>query len=362
MSQDGVSTGYRITNNVIHTIDGASVHASGRHANGQVTHNVCRNGQTRVDGGDQNVASQEHGGSEQRGRDRRVGVQRVHRANNQTVSYTGGSGRCGYATASPKGTASDGTDIGRTAAVGTPAPAAAGHHGARDDDHLRTGRPQQLDERVARVQLQRVGLGVRVQARQRRLRRVHEPEELQRAEHRFAHVQRARDRRGGQHRRHAGDVDVDDQRAGRHAAAGHDDRPLSVQSDDRGERLVRVLVERVRVVPRSMCKLDSGAGGAVVEPQELQFGLSDRLAHVQPARDRRGRRHRRHARRRGRRRPTRRPTPRRRTPRSARARTIPPTTRPRRSRSPPRRRAPRSRAASTAAPVTRARARGPRRR
>ncbi|MGZ6793084.1 MAG: hypothetical protein ACXVFV_09030, partial [Mycobacteriales bacterium] len=31
---------------------------------------------------------------------------------NQTVTYTGGSGRCAYATASPKGTASDGTDIG----------------------------------------------------------------------------------------------------------------------------------------------------------------------------------------------------------------------------------------------------------
>ena len=32
MSPDGVSTGYRITNNVIHTCDGLSVHASGRHA------------------------------------------------------------------------------------------------------------------------------------------------------------------------------------------------------------------------------------------------------------------------------------------------------------------------------------------
>ena len=31
---------------------------------------------------------------------------------NQTVSYSGGSGRCAYATASPKGTASDGSDIG----------------------------------------------------------------------------------------------------------------------------------------------------------------------------------------------------------------------------------------------------------
>ena len=41
---------------------------------------------------------------------------------NQTVSYTGGSGRCAYATASPKGTASDGTDIGLNSCGATQPP------------------------------------------------------------------------------------------------------------------------------------------------------------------------------------------------------------------------------------------------
>ena len=43
---------------------------------------------------------------------------------NQTVTFTGGSGLCGYVTASPKGTASDGTDIGlNSCGATTPPPA-----------------------------------------------------------------------------------------------------------------------------------------------------------------------------------------------------------------------------------------------
>ena len=112
MSPDGVSTGYRISNNVIHTATGYPCMHLGDTRNGSVTHNVCRNGAIRVYGGNQNQASQ--------GmvvRDNASGIDASACSgctidHNQTVTYTGGSGRCAYATASPKGTASDGTDIG----------------------------------------------------------------------------------------------------------------------------------------------------------------------------------------------------------------------------------------------------------
>src|SRR3954451_3919008 len=112
MSPDGVSTGYRITNNVIHTATGYPCMHLGDTRNGSVTHNVCRNGEIRVYGGNQNQASQNMGV-----RDNAAGIDASACSgctidHNQTVSYTGGSGRCAYATASPKGTASDGTDIG----------------------------------------------------------------------------------------------------------------------------------------------------------------------------------------------------------------------------------------------------------
>jgi hypothetical protein len=56
MSPDGVSTGYRITNNVIHTTTGYPCMHLGDTRSGSVTHNVCRNGSIRVYGGNQNVA------------------------------------------------------------------------------------------------------------------------------------------------------------------------------------------------------------------------------------------------------------------------------------------------------------------
>src|SRR4051795_6786157 len=112
MSPDGVSTGYRITNNVIHTATAYPCMHLGDTRNGSVTHNVCRNGQIRVYGGNQNQASQN-----MVVRDNAAGIDASACSgcsidHNQTVTYTGGSGRCAYATASPKGTASDGTDIG----------------------------------------------------------------------------------------------------------------------------------------------------------------------------------------------------------------------------------------------------------
>src|SRR3954468_19870378 len=122
MSPDGVSTGYRITNNVIHTSTAYPCMHLGDTRAGTVTHNVCRNGQIRVYGGNQNQASQ--------GmvvRDNAAGIDASACSgctidHNQTVSYTGGSGRCAYATASPKGTASDGTDIGLNSCGATQPP------------------------------------------------------------------------------------------------------------------------------------------------------------------------------------------------------------------------------------------------
>jgi hypothetical protein len=123
MSPDGVSTGYRITNNVIHTATGYPCMHLGDTRSGSVTHNVCRNGQIRVYGGNQNQASQnmvvrDNGASIDASACSGCTID-----HNQTVTYTNsGSGRCAYATASPKGTASDGTDIGLNSCGATQPP------------------------------------------------------------------------------------------------------------------------------------------------------------------------------------------------------------------------------------------------
>src|SRR3954452_23720532 len=122
MSPDGVSTGYRITNNVIHTSTAYPCMHLGDTRAGTVTHNVCRNGQIRVYGGNQNQASQN-----MVVRDTPAGIDASACSgcsidHNQTVSYTGGAGGCAYATASPKGNASDGTDIGLNSCGATQPP------------------------------------------------------------------------------------------------------------------------------------------------------------------------------------------------------------------------------------------------
>jgi hypothetical protein len=122
MSPDGVSTGYRITNNVIHTATAYPCMHLGDTRSGSVTHNVCRNGSIRVYGGNQNQASQN-----MVVRDNAAGIDASACSgcsidHNQTVTYTGGSGRCAYATASPRGTASDGTDIGLNSCGATQPP------------------------------------------------------------------------------------------------------------------------------------------------------------------------------------------------------------------------------------------------
>jgi hypothetical protein len=122
MSPDGVSTGYLIENNVIHTSTGYPCMHLGDTRSGTVRHNVCRNGAIRVYGGNQNVPSQS-----MTVQDNAAGIDASACTgctidHNQMVTYTGGSGRCAYATASPKGTASDGTDIGLNDCSGPPPP------------------------------------------------------------------------------------------------------------------------------------------------------------------------------------------------------------------------------------------------
>ena len=141
MSPDGVSTGYRITNNVIHTSTAYPCMHLGDTRSGTITHNVGRNGQIRVYGGNQNVASQNMTVRDNGATIDASACSGCTIDHNQTVTYTGGSGRCAYATASPKGTASDGTDIGlnelrRHPAPAAPAAAAVGHHRTRHQHHL----------------------------------------------------------------------------------------------------------------------------------------------------------------------------------------------------------------------------------
>jgi hypothetical protein len=124
MSPDGMSTGYRISNNVIHTVQGFPCMHLGDTRDGRITHNVCRNGPIRVYGGNQNVASQSMVVQNNAADILDSACSGCTVDHNQTVTYTGGSGRCAYATASPKGTASDGTDIGLNSCSGTQPPPA----------------------------------------------------------------------------------------------------------------------------------------------------------------------------------------------------------------------------------------------
>ena len=128
MSPDGVSTGYLIEDNVIHTSTGYPCMHLGDTRNGTVRHNVCRNGSIRVYGGNQNQASQN-----MTVQDNVAGIDASacsnctinHNVSPSSVTFAGGTGRCAYATASPKGTASDGTDIGLSSCSGPPPPAPA---------------------------------------------------------------------------------------------------------------------------------------------------------------------------------------------------------------------------------------------
>jgi Big-like domain-containing protein/PKD domain-containing protein len=115
MSPDGPSAGYEITNNVIHTSTGYPCMHIGDNRDSAITHNVCLNGSIRLYGGNQGVPSQDITAQNNvAGIDNSACIGCLVSLNlgRSQVTFTGGTGRCAYATAAPKGTASDGTDIG----------------------------------------------------------------------------------------------------------------------------------------------------------------------------------------------------------------------------------------------------------
>ena len=215
MSPDGVSTGYRITNNVIQTSTGYPCMHLGDTRSGSITHNVCRNGSIRVYGGNQNVASQAMIVQNNAAGIDASACSGCTIDHNQSVTYvTGGTGRCAYATASPKSTGSDGTDIGLNSCSGTqppPPPPPPPSDTTAPDTTITSAQANPTTSTSATFSFSatRVRLDVRLQARRRRLRRVHQPEGVQRAQHGLAHVQRPGDRPGRQRRRHTGDEDLD---------------------------------------------------------------------------------------------------------------------------------------------------------
>lgn len=125
MSPDGLSVGYLIENNVIDMAStGYYCMHLGDTRTGTVRHNVCINGGgIRLYGGNQNVASQNMVVQDNASPVDNISCTGCTVNHNQSVTFTGGLGRCGYATSSPKGTASDGTDIGlNDCAAGPPPP------------------------------------------------------------------------------------------------------------------------------------------------------------------------------------------------------------------------------------------------
>ena len=209
--------------------------------NASVTHNVTVGGSLRFYSGNNNCGSST--GNTIRDNAAAIDAPSGNTVDhNQTVTFTGGAGRCGYATSSPKGTASDGHRH-RPEQLWRHDASSGGHHRTQHDDHFGPGRPLELDERVDRVQLRRDGFHVRLPARHRRVRRVHQPQGLQRPDHRFARRQRPRHRRGGQHRRLTGDVDLDHQRGGGHHRTQHDDHLRPRQPDHRDDLVVRLHLE-----------------------------------------------------------------------------------------------------------------------
>lgn len=103
MSPDGVSTGYLIENNVIHTTTGYPCMHMGDTRSGTISRNVCRNGGIRIYGGNQNVPSQNMtiqnnvAGVDNSGC---TGCTITGNVSPSSVTFVGGAGRCAYKTTS----------------------------------------------------------------------------------------------------------------------------------------------------------------------------------------------------------------------------------------------------------------------
>lgn len=117
MSPDGVSTGYKIENNVIQTTTGYPCMHMGDTRNGNINRNVCLNGGIRIYGGNQNVPSQNMTIQNNVASVDNSGCTGCTITNNASVSSVtfvvpNGTMRCDYATKTPTGTGTGGSTVG----------------------------------------------------------------------------------------------------------------------------------------------------------------------------------------------------------------------------------------------------------
>lgn len=127
MSPDGVSMGYFIEDNVIHTTNAYPCMHLGNTRSIIVRHNVCRNGSIRVYGGNQNVASQNATVQDNVASvdaSACTGCTIDHNLSPAQVTFAGTpAGRCAYATSTPAGTGTNGSTVGLgTCGSSTPPP------------------------------------------------------------------------------------------------------------------------------------------------------------------------------------------------------------------------------------------------
>ena len=153
------------------------------------------------------------------------------------------------------------------------------------EHHVRPAHGEQLDS--GELQLQRDGgrLDLPVQPGRRRLRYLHQPEELHRPGSRQSHVPGTRDRPGGEHRRHPGKPDLDN----RPDRTGHDDHIRAGESHELDSAELQLHFDgsrlELRVQPRRR-RLH-----ALYERKELH-GLDRREPHLPGTCDRPGGKHR----------------------------------------------------------------------
>ena len=121
-------------------------------------------------------------------------------------------------------------------------PGGAGHH-----HHLSAREPIERHWSELQLHLQRGRLDLPVQPGRRRLRRLHEPQELRGLDRRQPHLPGACDRPGREHGRDSGEPHLD----GRPHRAGHDDHGRACRPDELDRRQASVSVRLRRAPPSS---------------------------------------------------------------------------------------------------------------